>query len=77
MKCPYCKGTGELNPKTIGEVVKHLRRSKEWNQAKLAKKAGLGTSMICTLEKNRNPTISTLKKVAKGLNCKVADLLPF
>ena len=64
MKCPYCKGTGELNPKNTGEIVKLLRHAKGWNQLTLGKKAGLHPGMLSAIERDRNITISTLQKVA-------------
>lgn len=76
MKCPYCKGTGELTPKTTGEMIKLIRLGKGWNQQKLCKEADLHPGMLSAIEHDRNMTILTLKKVAKALNVKAGDLLP-
>jgi len=79
MKCPYCKGTGDLDPdqNTIGTMVRLLRLHKGWTQKELGKKAGLGAGVVYGVEVDRNTTIKTLTKLARALQCRVGDLLPF
>ena len=79
MKCPYCNGTGDLDPQlqTVGTMVRLLRLQKGWNQKELGKKAGLGLGVVYSVENDRNTTLKTLKKLAKAFQCRVGDLLPY
>lgn len=63
----------------LGERVNQLRRMKGLSQAELAKRAGLGQSQISDIEtrKIEDPEGTTLERLAKGLECTIADLLPF
>ena len=69
---------------TIAERTKYLRLRLKLTQAKLAKKSGVSQSVIADLESGtHDPTLSTLEKVAAGLEIHVAlffsseDLLVF
>lgn len=63
---------------TIGKRVKQIRESKEVSQEDLAHKAGLYRTYIGHIEVGRYmPSAYTLYKIAKALNIKSSDLLPF
>ncbi len=56
--------------------IKKLRLEKEWSQLELSKRSGVSQSHIHYLESgNKQPTITTLRKLADALGVSVADLL--
>jgi len=56
--------------------LKNLRNEKELTQAKLAEKAGVSIALIAEIEiGKRNPTLSTIGKIAIGLGVKPHVLL--
>jgi len=57
--------------------VKQLREKLGLSQEKLARLADVSNNTIINIEagKQDNPTIDTLKKVAKALNVSVEDLI--
>ncbi len=61
----------------LGTVIKKLREEKGLSQQALAKKAKVTDAYIAMLETGvrKNPTIDTLKRLAKALKVKVGDLL--
>ena len=61
----------------ISENVRRIRKAKELSQDKLAKLAGITLTTLVKIESgaNDNPTIKTLKKIAKALEVTVNDLL--
>lgn len=67
------------NPKSgkLARIVKLLREQKEWSQEKLARMADVSNNTITNIEVGNqlNPTIETLKKIAKALEVDVKDLM--
>lgn len=61
----------------IGNNIRRLRRSTGISQDRLSKIADLSLNTIVKIEagKNPNPTINTLKRIAKSFNIKVDDLI--
>ena len=56
--------------------LKRLRLQRGLSQAALAKKAGLSMVWIIQIEKSRvDPSLSTLRKLAKALKVSVGDLV--
>lgn len=56
--------------------IREIRESKNLSQLKLAHMTGLTQAFVCELETGRkNPSISSLVKVAKALDCSIDDLL--
>jgi transcriptional regulator with XRE-family HTH domain len=61
----------------IGAVLKKLREAKGLSQQALSKKAKVTGAYIAMLETGvrNNPTIDTLKRLAKALDVPVGELL--
>lgn len=56
--------------------LKELRAIKGYSQYMLAKKSGVTVHTIIHCEKeNANPTLNTIKKIAKGLGIKTHELV--
>ncbi len=66
-----------MPPRRVGTVIKKLREEKGLSQQALAKKAKVTDAYIAMLETGvrNNPTIDTLKRLAKALKVKVGELL--
>jgi transcriptional regulator with XRE-family HTH domain len=61
----------------VGETVKRLRQAKGWTQEQLAVYAGSSQPTVNLLEAGkRNPSASTLEKLARALEVEVVDLFP-
>ena len=69
---------------TVGTMSKHpakriesLRKKRGLSQEKLARLADVSNNTIIKIEagKNQNPTLDTLKKIAKALEVSVDDLI--
>lgn len=59
------------------QEVRRLREKRGWNQTELAFHATLAPSVISQIENGkRNPSASTLKKLANALGVEVGDLFP-
>jgi transcriptional regulator with XRE-family HTH domain len=57
--------------------IRRLRKSRGWNQTELAFYASLAPSVISQVENGkRDPSASTLRKLAKALEVEVGDLFP-
>lgn len=65
------------NKNSLGETVRRLRTKKGLSQGKLARLADVSNNTIVNIEagKQDNPTIETLKGVAKALEVSVDDLI--
>jgi transcriptional regulator with XRE-family HTH domain len=62
---------------TIKETIKQQRKKIGISQDKLSKIAGVAYNTIVKIEsgENKNPTIETLRKIAKALEINVDDLI--
>ncbi len=61
----------------VGREIRQLREAKGWSQTKLAADAGMGVSGISQIETGaRNPSMTTLARIAGALGVEVADLFP-
>ena len=62
---------------TIAKKIKQRRKEIGLSQDKLSKLAGVAYNTIVKIEsgENPNPTIETLKKIAKALNTPIEDLI--
>ena len=67
----------ESSKTNLAKKVKQLREKLGLSQEKLARLADVSNNTIINIEagKQDNPTIDTLKKVAKALNVSVEDLI--
>lgn len=60
----------------LGERIKHLRKDKLMRQIDLAEKIGIEDSALRRIESGRvNSTINMLRKIAKGLEVDVIELI--
>ena len=61
----------------ITKTLRKLREAKGLSQEKLARLADVANNTIIKIEagKNQNPTLDTLRKVAKALNVSIDDLI--
>jgi transcriptional regulator with XRE-family HTH domain len=62
---------------TIGKNIKSLRKDKGISQDKLSKLADISLNTVVKLELDQspNPTLETLKKIAKALEISLDDLV--
>ena len=67
----------ESSKTNLARKVKQLREKLDLSQEKLARLADVSNNTIINIEagKQDNPTIDTLKKVAKALNVSVEELI--
>jgi len=67
----------ESSKNNLAKTVKRLREKMGISQEKLARLADVSNNTIINIEagKQGNPTIETLKKIAKALNTPIEDLL--
>jgi len=67
----------ESSKNNIARTVKRLREKTGLSQEKLARLADVSNNTIINIEagKQNNPTIETLKKIAKALNTPIEDLI--
>ena len=65
------------NNQNLSKNVKRLREAKWLSQEKLARLADVANNTLIKMEtgENKNPTLETLKKVAKALEVSVDDLI--
>lgn len=61
----------------ISKTLRKLREQKGLTQEKLARLADVSNNTVIKIEagKNENPTLNTLKKLAKALDSSVDDLI--
>jgi transcriptional regulator with XRE-family HTH domain len=67
-----------LTVATTGEKVRDTRRRAKLTQGELAKKSGVGIASIVRIEREQldtAPRLSTLRKLAKVLGVRPAELL--
>ena len=62
---------------SIGQNIKKLRKEKNISQDKLSKLADISLNTVVKLELDQspNPTLDTLKKVAKAFDISIDDLI--
>lgn len=59
----------------LGNAIQMCRVRKNWNQSELAKRAGCSVSYLSMLENSkRDPTLSTVQKVADALGVPIEIL---
>ena len=65
------------NPaKKLGENIRRIRLAKDMTQGDLCRKLGLDRAYMSNVESGKkNPTLSTIEKIAKALAVKAKDLL--
>jgi len=65
------------NNQNLANNIKKRRETKGLSQEKLARLANVANNTLVKMElgKNQNPTLDTLKKVAKALDVSVDDLI--
>ncbi len=65
------------NNQNLANNIKKLRESKGLSQEKLARLADIANNTLIKMEsgENKNPTLDTLKKVAKALGVSVDELI--
>ncbi len=61
----------------LGKMLKACREKKGMTQAQLAKRAKVTQAYVAMLEAGakKNPSLATLKRIAKALKVEVGDLL--
>ena len=61
----------------LANNIKKLREAKGLSQEKLARLADVANNTLIKMEsgENKNPTLDTLKKVAKAIDVSVDDLI--
>ena len=62
---------------TIGKNIRRVRKKLGFSQDKLSKLAEVSYNTVVKIEsgENKNPTLDTLKKIAKALGVSVDDLI--
>ncbi len=65
------------NNQNLAKNIERLRKTKGLSQEKLARLADVANNTLIKMEsgENENPTLDTLKKVAKALDVSVDDLI--
>lgn len=65
------------NNQNLANNIKKLREAKGLSQEKLARLADVANNTLIKMEsgENQNPTLNSLKKVAKALGVSVDDLI--
>ena len=64
--------------KQIGNKIKEIREKAKLTHIQLADKAGLHFNYFARIERGEvNPSIIKIMNIAKALNVKVSDILPF
>jgi transcriptional regulator with XRE-family HTH domain len=58
--------------------VQRLRQDQGWSQEEFAERAGLHRTYVSGVERGvRNPTVTVLEKLARGLGVSMPDLVRF
>jgi len=65
------------NNQNLAKNIERLRKAKGLSQEKLARLADVANNTLIKMEsgENENPTLDTLKKVAKALDVSVDELI--
>lgn len=66
-----------MSSNNLSTTIKKLRKEKGLSQEKLARLADVANNTIIKIEagKNQNPTLDTLKKIAKALEISIDELI--
>ncbi len=66
-----------MSTRGLGKMLRSLRKREGWSQVDLAKKAKVSQAYIAKLETGvkKNPSLATLKRIAKALGVPVEQLL--
>ena len=61
----------------LAKKIKYFRKKQRLSQEKLARLANVSNNTIINIEAgiNKNPTIETLRKIAKALNISIDELI--
>lgn len=60
----------------FGNKVKELRKTKNWSQEELARRAGLHRTYIGSIERSeRNVSLINVERIAKDLNINIEKLM--
>ncbi|MDP3795291.1 MAG: helix-turn-helix transcriptional regulator [bacterium] len=72
-----CGFESHLAHQNLAKNIERLRKAKGLSQEKLARLADVANNTLIKMEsgENINPTLETLKKVAKALEVSVDDLI--
>lgn len=66
------------NSEQLGKNIKKLRKKLGLTQAQVAEKANIHVNFFARIERGEeNPTYETLEKLAKALEVKSSEFLPF
>ncbi len=64
------------NEEIFGILIKDIRKNKSLSQEKLAEKTGLDRTFISSIETGKKiPTLTSIYKLAKGLDMKASEIL--
>ena len=64
------------NSKKLGQNMKRIRLTKQMSQGDICRKLGVDRAYISNVESgNKNPTLSTITKLAKALGVSVGKML--
>ncbi|MDA2910410.1 helix-turn-helix domain-containing protein [Nitrospiraceae bacterium AH_259_D15_M11_P09] len=66
-----------MTPRRLGTVLSTLRKGKQLTQDQLAARGGVTKPYVSQLESGarKNPSLATLKRLAKALGVPVAELM--
>ena len=65
-----------LDPKIVGEVIYHFRKSKKLSQEVLSGLSDIGRTHLSAIERGeRKPTLETLYRISCALNVKMSDIV--
>jgi transcriptional regulator with XRE-family HTH domain len=77
MKCPHCRGSGELENVGAGDLITAQRKAKGMTQQDLALQVQLSRAQVANIENGRSDMpVSALARFAKALGCEAKDLVP-
>jgi transcriptional regulator with XRE-family HTH domain len=73
----FCSLIEYLQAMKLGENIKKVRQAAGLNQKEVAERAGVDPGMLSKIEnRGQNPSLEILRRIASGIGCSVADLLP-
>jgi len=76
-RADLCNTAGIVTPRRLGTAIRNLRQALRLTQEQLAKKVGVTQGYIGHLERGlkKNPSLPTLKKLARALGVPVSEML--